>query len=49
LLAAALAAATLAAPGSVAHNFAVSVARDGPRPAAARWSIGRTGGSARGS
>jgi hypothetical protein len=34
LLAAVLAAATLAAPGSVAYNFAVSVARDGPRPAA---------------
>jgi hypothetical protein len=34
VLAAALAAATLAAPGSVAYNFAVSVARDGPRPAA---------------
>jgi hypothetical protein len=33
LLAAALAAAALAAPGNVAHNFAVSVARDGPRPA----------------
>jgi aminopeptidase YwaD len=36
LLAAALAAAALAAPGSVAHNFAVSVSRDGPRPAAGR-------------
>lgn len=36
MLAAALAAAALAAPGSVAHNFAVSVSRDGPRPAAGR-------------
>jgi hypothetical protein len=36
LLAVALAAAALAAPGSVAHNFAVSVARDGPRPAGGR-------------
>jgi hypothetical protein len=34
VLAAALAAATLAAPGSVGYNFAVSVSRDGPRPAA---------------
>jgi aminopeptidase YwaD len=36
VLAAALAAATLAAPGNVAYNFAVSVSRDGPRPAAGR-------------
>ena len=36
MLAAALAAAALAAPGGVAHNFAVSVSRDGPRPAAGR-------------
>jgi hypothetical protein len=36
LLAAALAAAALASPGTVAHNFAVSVARDGPRPAGGR-------------
>jgi aminopeptidase YwaD len=36
VLAALLAAATVAAPGSVAYNFAVSVSRDGVRPAAGR-------------
>jgi len=36
LLAVGLAALTLAAPADVARNFAVSVSRDGPRPAAGR-------------
>jgi aminopeptidase YwaD len=36
VLAAALAAAALAAPGATAYNFAVSVSRDGPRPAGGR-------------